>query len=34
MMSFSASEAGKSVLDDIRVFGGIDNTIETSVCLA
>ena len=30
-MSFSASNASKSVLDDIRVFGGIDNIIETSM---
>lgn len=33
MMLFSASEAGKAVLEDIRMFGGIDNTVETSTCL-
>jgi hypothetical protein len=31
MMSFSASDASKSVLDEIRVFGGLDNIIQTSM---
>ncbi|XP_062518456.1 wings apart-like protein homolog [Corticium candelabrum] len=34
MMLFSASEAGKAVLEDIRMFGGIDNTVETTLVLA
>jgi hypothetical protein len=34
MMSFSASDASKSVLDEIRVFGGLDNIIQTTLTLS